>query len=73
MNRQQKIDFLTRLMTGKASIEEILQHELCMKIGYGPSPIYFVNGKEVSHEEYAKYSNPGTDQIKVTVTYVKPA
>jgi hypothetical protein len=53
MTRNEKILFLTRLFTGKASIKEILPADLLIKIGYGDTA-FFIDGKKADKEVFDK-------------------
>ena len=53
-SRQQKIDNLFKLIKGEINPDDLKPKRLCMAIGYTEDPIYIVNEKEVSADEYWK-------------------
>jgi|GEM_PF-3639244 len=72
MNRESKIENLLDLIKGKIKPEDLKPKRLCMAIGYGETPIYTVNEREVSEEEYLKWAKTDPDDygsVVFAVTY----
>jgi hypothetical protein len=55
-NREQKIENLLKLIKGEINPEELKPKRLCMYIGYSRQPIYAINEKPVSEDEFNKWS-----------------
>jgi len=71
MNRESKIENLLKLIKGEVKPEDLKPKRLCMAIGYREKPIYTINEKEVSEEEYRKWAKTyladyGTGVFNVT-------
>lgn len=71
MNRESKIENLLKLIKGEIKPEDLKPKRLCMAIGYREAPIYTINEKEVSEEEYWKWAKTevndyGTGVFNVT-------
>lgn len=61
--REQKIANLLKLMAGELKPEDLKPKRLCMAIGYRAEPIYTINEKEVSEEEYKRCSKLNLDDL----------
>lgn len=57
MTREDKLNNLVQLLSGKIKPDDLKPKRLCMAIGYSAEPIYSINEKEVSKEEYYKWAH----------------
>ena len=76
-SRQQKIDNLLKLIKGEINPDDLKPKRLCMAIGYTEDPIYIVNEKEVSADEYWKLAKVdpkdfGTGEVSITYDEHEP-
>lgn len=61
MKREEKVNALIQLLSGKIKPEDLKPKRLCMAIGYSAEPIYTINEKEVTEEEYKRWSKLNLD------------
>ena len=61
MNRESKIENLLKLIKGEIKPEDLKPKRLCMAIGYRETPIYTINEREVTEEEYWKWAKTDPD------------
>jgi hypothetical protein len=69
--REQKIENLLKLIKGEINPDDLKPKRLCMYIGYSRKPIYAINEKPVTEEEFNKWSkiapaDYGTGTFNVT-------
>jgi len=61
MNRESKIENILKLIKGQIKPDDLQPKRLCMAIGYREHPIFTINEKEVSEEEYWKWAKTDPD------------